>query len=331
MTVRNVTGGQPLTPPIAVVHEPGVSLLPTDAADLDGLEELAEAGEQTVLAASLGQMSGVKQVVSFEPPPIRPRRQSAVSISASPGDHVSVIAMLACTNDAITFGTLVIHEDGAPSFSSGRVLDAGTENNDETAATVPCLDGEGVSGAGAADGEGMIASHPGITGNADLDQDTRGWDGQAMQLVLTPAGSRIPQTLEFGLTHRKPDGRPAHYAAGRRGARPECRRVRLYQPDGVGRDRRPCGRRRAGRPAGNLVRHTWRGACIRSGQWRSDSARWLPHRKCSRGDRGSQRNGCRNVRLHQRRLHQGLTYPDGPRRQAVHSGAFNSPGIRFRV
>ena len=200
LTVRNVTGGQPLTPPIAVVHEPGVSLLPTNADDLDGLEELAEAGEQTVLAASLGQMSGVKQVVSFEPPPIRPRRQSAVSISASPGDHVSVIAMLACTNDAITFGTLVIHEDGAPSFSSGRVLDAGTENNDETAATVPCLDGEGVSGAGAADGEGMIASHPGITGNADLEQDTRGWDGPAMQLVLSAADAGVPQTLEFGLT-----------------------------------------------------------------------------------------------------------------------------------
>ena len=49
LTVRNLTDGQPLTPPIAVVHEPGVSLLPTNADDLDGLEELAEAGQQTAL------------------------------------------------------------------------------------------------------------------------------------------------------------------------------------------------------------------------------------------------------------------------------------------
>ena len=200
LTVRNLTDGQPLTPPIAVVHEPGVSLLPTNADDLDGLEELAEAGQQTALAQSFGQISGVKQVVSFEPPPIKPGRQSTVSISATPGDHVSVIAMLACTNDAITFGALVVHADGTPSLSSGRVLDAGTENNDETAGTVPCLDGEGVSGADIADGEGMIASHPGITGNADLEQDTRGCDGPAMQLVLSAADAGVPQTLEFGLT-----------------------------------------------------------------------------------------------------------------------------------
>ena len=177
-----------------------MSLLPTNADDLDGLEELAEAGQQTALAQSFGQISGVKQVVSFEPPPIKPGRQSTVSISATPGDHVSVIAMLACTNDAITFGALVVHADGTPSLSSGRVLDAGTENNDETAGTVPCLDGEGVSGADIADGEGMIASHPGITGNADLEQDTRGCDGPAMQLVLSAADAGVPQTLEFGLT-----------------------------------------------------------------------------------------------------------------------------------
>ena len=31
LTVRNVTAGQPLTPPIAVVHDSGVSLLPPSA------------------------------------------------------------------------------------------------------------------------------------------------------------------------------------------------------------------------------------------------------------------------------------------------------------
>ena len=46
----------------------------------------------------------------------------------------------------------------------GRVYDAGTEENAETAGTVPCLGGEGVSSGDAADGEGTITHHAGIGG-----------------------------------------------------------------------------------------------------------------------------------------------------------------------
>ena len=131
LTVRNVTAGQPITPPIAVVHDSGASLLPQNAGTLDGLEELAEAGAQSPLAASLAGLDGVKGVFSLDPPPIPPGEEVAASITASPGDHVSVIAMLACTNDAITIGTLVVSESGQ-AMSSGRVYDAGTEDNAET-------------------------------------------------------------------------------------------------------------------------------------------------------------------------------------------------------
>ena len=44
VTVRNITGGQPLTPPIVVVHDGSAELLPSNADSLEGLEELAEAG-----------------------------------------------------------------------------------------------------------------------------------------------------------------------------------------------------------------------------------------------------------------------------------------------
>ena len=233
LTVRNVTTGQPITPPVAVVHEAGVSLLPNNPDDLNGLEELAEAGQQAALAESLGQVSGVKQVVSFEDSPIRPRRQASVSISASPGDHVSVIAMLACTNDAITFGTLVVHEDGASSLSSGRVLDAGTENNDETAGTVPCLDGEGeYPERMPLTGEGTIAPHPGIAGAADLSQDTHGWGRSCMQLILSAEDASVPAKVDFGLTLEnltagQPITPPVAVVHD-----PERRCARLRQPDG---------------------------------------------------------------------------------------------------
>ena len=40
LTVRNVTAGQPLTPPVVVVHDDSADLLPESAEDLAGLEEL---------------------------------------------------------------------------------------------------------------------------------------------------------------------------------------------------------------------------------------------------------------------------------------------------
>ncbi len=200
LTVRNITSGQPLTPPIAVVHDPGATLLPQNADSLDGLEELAEAGAQSALAASLGDISGVKGVFSLDPPPILPGEEVTADIAASPGDHVSVISMLACTNDAITIGTLVVSESGQ-AMSSGRVYDAGTEDNAETASTVPCLGGEsaGVSNADSPDGEGRIAHHQGIAGDADLTGEQHGWDNVAMQLFLSDTHD-VPGMAEFGLT-----------------------------------------------------------------------------------------------------------------------------------
>ena len=200
LTVRNITAGQPITPPIAVVHDSGVSLLPENADSLDGLEELAEAGAQSALAASLGEIAGVKGVYSLDPPPIPPGEEVTTAITASPGDHVSVIAMLACTNDAITIGTLVVSDSGQ-AISSGRVYDAGTEDNTETMSTVPCLGGEsaGVSGADSPDGEGRIGRHPGIVGGADLTRAQHGWDNAAMQLFLSDTDD-VPAIVEFGLT-----------------------------------------------------------------------------------------------------------------------------------
>ena len=122
LTVRNVTAGQPLTQPVVVVHDGGAELLPESAEDLAGLEELAESGQGAALAASLRGVVGVKDTVSIDPPPLPPGDPLEMVIAASPGDHISVISMLACTNDAITIGTLIVPEaESLPAMSSGRV------------------------------------------------------------------------------------------------------------------------------------------------------------------------------------------------------------------
>ena len=61
-----------------------------------------------------------------------------------------------------------------PPPSTALVFDSGSENNDETSATVPCLGG-GVAALSEGLGEGMRSPHAGISGTADLSQETHGW------------------------------------------------------------------------------------------------------------------------------------------------------------
>ena len=148
-------------------------------------------------------MPGIKSAVIMDVSgPIAGGAEATVqNIAAAPGDYISVIGMLACTNDAVAFGTAALSMYGSTlAMSSGAVFDVGTENNDETNATVPCLGGEGVSGADTADGEGLLVVHPGIGGDANLGQETHGWDGPAMQIVVTGTGEEVPESLDFGLT-----------------------------------------------------------------------------------------------------------------------------------
>ena len=72
LTIRNVTAGQPLTPAVVVVHDGGADLLPENAEDLAGLEELAESGQPAALAASLRDVAGVKDTLTLDPPPLPP-------------------------------------------------------------------------------------------------------------------------------------------------------------------------------------------------------------------------------------------------------------------
>ena len=109
---------------------------------------------------SLRNRTGVKEVTEFGGI-IDPQSQQTIfaNLQAEPGDHISVLGMLTCTNDAIAIGTAIITDDEeSPAFGSGVVYDAGTELNEETRRTVPCLGDEEhkVSQPDTADGEGRI-------------------------------------------------------------------------------------------------------------------------------------------------------------------------------
>ncbi len=202
VTVRNVTNGQPLTPPVVVVHTGSLMTLPEDPEAIMGFPALAESGDPSAFAAAVADFPGVKSaaILPVEGPIPGGSEATVDSVSAMPGDFVSVISMLACTNDAVAYGTAVISQEGGSfAMSSGAVYDAGTEANDETTATVPCLGGA-AAGLSEGLGEGKVAPHPGIEGKADLTKEQHGWDGPAMQIFVTPAGQAAPESVEFGLT-----------------------------------------------------------------------------------------------------------------------------------
>ena len=202
VTVRNVTEGQPLTPPVVIVHNGSLATLPEDPVAIMGFAVLAESGDPSAFAAAVAEYDGVKSatVIAVDGPIPGGSEATAGPIPAVPGDFVSVISMLACTNDAVSYGTAVISQDGAGfAMSSGAVYDAGTEANDETTATVPCLGGA-AAGVSEGLGEGMVAVHPGIEGKADLSKEMHGWDGPAMQILVTPSGQAAPGMADFGFT-----------------------------------------------------------------------------------------------------------------------------------
>ena len=190
LTLKNLTGGQPITPPVAVVHDPNVNVISyTEPSELDGIDDLSEGGVQDDLLATLRARPGVVSVYGLDSGgPIVPGGSFTADIAGVEGASVSVVGMFACTNDAYILATAPFALGGSV---VAEVFDSGAENNDETTATVPCLGG-GDAALSEGVGEGTRAMHPGISGGADLDPEVHGWtDETTAELTLHEAGREV--------------------------------------------------------------------------------------------------------------------------------------------
>jgi hypothetical protein len=164
--MTNLTNNQPLSPLAAVIHTNGYRGWTPGSAATSGLEKLAEggatadflseaAGDPTVLATGAG--SGV----------IAPGNSGTVSLSATlfNGLRLSAASMLVNTNDAFT-GVAAASIDGLAVGQSvtfyGSIYDAGTEENTETAATIPGPAGGGEGYNPARAGKDFVAFHGGV-------------------------------------------------------------------------------------------------------------------------------------------------------------------------
>jgi hypothetical protein len=204
VTIENLTGGQPLTPPVIATHRRATRIFKVGRAASFELKEIAENGNVTPLVDALSDSRHVASVVvavAGSPPPVLPGGSVTVSITSTRGtEFFSLASMLICTNDGFTGvdsrrlpprvgQTVVLESDG---------YDAGTEVNTQDFADIvpPCPPLTGVSssdpGTGASDpllAEGdVIRHHPGILSGDDLMPGLHGWTDPVAKITITRTG-----------------------------------------------------------------------------------------------------------------------------------------------
>ncbi|MBD3336370.1 MAG: hypothetical protein GF355_12725 [Candidatus Eisenbacteria bacterium] len=126
--------GQPMTPPVVVVHGDGYSLFAEGAMATDGLELLAEEGMTADLVAEAEASPDVYEVQVGDGPFVD---QVTVMIEGEPGQLISAVTMLARSNDLITGVHDITLPDAKTLGSETNVYDAGTEQNTGLVEDIP--------------------------------------------------------------------------------------------------------------------------------------------------------------------------------------------------
>lgn len=193
VTVRNLTSGQPLTPPNWAAHSRSADVFQKRRPASPGLQQLAENGAVPVLAAELqaaidDQGLGVSGVGAAAPIP--PGGEIEFEFT-SDARRFSLVAMLVCTNDGFAGldAKRLPRRDGQTRHYIVRAYDAGTEINTELRQDlVPvgaCGEGDGSAASNPALAEnGVVRRHRTLRGVGDLDPSLD-WRGPVALVSIT--------------------------------------------------------------------------------------------------------------------------------------------------
>ncbi|VUD40429.1 hypothetical protein TDB9533_00216 [Thalassocella blandensis] len=173
VTVTNATYNQPLSPVAIILHRQEYSGWRIGSAASFGLEDLAESGNPT---AFLEESSALRNaaVINTEQGSgiLMPGNTEEIDVSGYYAEdlHITIASMLVNTNDAFTGVTQLALADlevGESIKWLAAVYDAGTEENSETAATVPgpAAGGEGTNAM--REVRDIVTRHPGVVTQAD--------------------------------------------------------------------------------------------------------------------------------------------------------------------
>lgn len=199
VTVENLTSGQPFTPPVAATHHRRTGMFTVGDPASNAIQGLAENGDVPGLVAELQADPRVDQIVVADAEgPVLPGGSVSFEITASGGHRrLSIASMLICTNDGFTgldgarlprhVGDEVEYETGG--YDAGTEID--TEDFDDLVPPCGPLTGVDSMGAGTAMSDpalaegGVITTHSGIAGVADLIPAIHDFDDDVLEVEIT--------------------------------------------------------------------------------------------------------------------------------------------------
>ena len=210
VTLTNLTGGQPFSPPVAATHRPGLHMFQVGHLATDQLAAIAQDGNEAPMFNLFNGANGVTQAVDIGRP-LTPHGRVVGSftdsvtfdITARRGDRLSLATMLICTNDGFLGldGVRLPDDEGRTFFLVG--WDAGRENNTERQQDIvePCsvlgpVVLPGVHPSPNHDsGPGLTTTpqepihlHPGITGVGDLTPALHNWKNPVARVSIERVG-----------------------------------------------------------------------------------------------------------------------------------------------
>ena len=220
VTIANLTGGQPFTPPAVALHRPDVEVFSVGEEANEPTQQIAENGNLGPLIELIGETNSIRAaavgdaplVPSTDPGETGNPNYATLSLSAdASATHLTFISMLIATNDGIVgLDTVPLPErvnESRTYYANG--YDVGTERNTEhfedlvppAQSLIQGGDPDGGTGESNPDlaEDGVIRPHPGISGTGDLSVETYGWREPAALVQI----ERIADLQhEFGATLR---------------------------------------------------------------------------------------------------------------------------------
>ena len=167
ITVTNVTAAQPMAPAIAVLHSAGYSMYTLGESASVALETLAEGGDNSLLLAEAQATTDVNEARSLGVL-LEPGKTTSIMLEGD-AEYLSFAGMLVNTNDGFV-GLKSYHlshlQKGEVEKLSLSTYDAGTEDNSESAASVPAQGGEGFNVV-RDDSNAVIRYHSGVVTSDD--------------------------------------------------------------------------------------------------------------------------------------------------------------------
>jgi len=197
VTVTNLTNAQPLSPVAMVAHDGGFRVFDVGARATEGLEVLAEGGDNSQFLSEAEMNAGVLGTEAGTDP-VGPGASDTLSITleetALAGLSFSFATMLVNTNDAFSgLNTLSVGDMAAGDslVRTGIAYDAGTEADNEAAGTIPgpAVGGEGFNALRDDDADrvtmhaGVVSSEDGLLGSM-LSSQAR-FDNPVMEVRVT--------------------------------------------------------------------------------------------------------------------------------------------------